>query len=96
MFTPAHIDAAATTYLSVVGVLGIIGRLWTLWAVTAGKRWARAVATAIFVLGTGIVLGDLLVTDTSEGRRPAAVAGVGRGASVSGRALAVTRLWRRS
>ena len=30
-----------------------------------GKRWARGAATAMFALGTGIALIDLLVKDTS-------------------------------
>lgn len=67
-YTQARVDSAVTTYLvylSVVGALGIIGWLWTIWAVKAGKRWARGAATAMFALGTGIALIDLLIKDTS-------------------------------
>jgi hypothetical protein len=53
------------TYLSAVGVLGVICWLWTIWAVKAAKSWARAAATTIFALGTGIALTDLLIKDTS-------------------------------
>ena len=87
-YAQARIDSAVTTYLvylSVVGALGITCWLGTIRALKAGKRWARGAATVMFALGTGIALIDLLVRDTS-GHRPAAVAGLGRDASVPGRA----------
>ncbi|MEA5360551.1 hypothetical protein VA596_13470 [Amycolatopsis sp., V23-08] len=67
-YGPAQVDSAVTTYLvllSVVGALGVAAWLGTAWAVKAGKRWARAATAALFVLGTGIGLTGLLITDTS-------------------------------
>ena len=94
----ARIDSAATkylVYLSVIGALGIICWLWMIWAVTAGKRWARGAATAIFALGTGIVLFDLLVKDTSgDTGLPPLLGGVGMLPCLAG-LLAVMLLWRK-
>jgi hypothetical protein len=67
-YAQSRVDSAVTTYLvylTVVGALGIIAWIWTLRAVRAGKRWSRAVATALLTLGAGIALFDLLVRDTS-------------------------------
>jgi hypothetical protein len=67
-YSRARIDTAVTTYLvylSVLGVLGTISWLWTIWCLRNRKRWSRAAATALFVLGTGIALFDLLIKDTS-------------------------------
>jgi len=98
-YTRARIDSAVTTYLvylSVVGTLGIICWLWTIRAVKAGRRWAREVATAMFALGTGIALIDLLMKDTS-GRTglPPLLSWAGMLPCLAG-LLAVTLLWRRS
>ncbi len=65
---PARVTAAATTYLvglSAVGSLGALGWGWTIWAVKAAKGWARWAATALFAIGTGVALTDLLTRDTS-------------------------------
>ena len=98
-YTQARIDSAVTTYLvylSVVGALGIICWLATIWAVRAGKRWARGAATAIFALGTGIALFDLLVKDTSgDTGLPPLLGWTGMLPCLAG-LLAVTLLWRRS
>lgn len=98
-YTQARIDSAVTTYLvylSVVGALGIICWLWTIWAVKAGKRWARGAATAMFALGTGIALIDLLVKDTSgDTGLPPLLGWAGMLPCLAG-LLAVTLLWRRS
>lgn len=98
-YTQAHIDSAVTTYLvylSVVGALGIICWLWTIRAVKAGKRWARGAATAVFALGTGIALTDLLVKDTSgDTGLPPLLGWAGMLPCLAG-LLAVTLLWRRS
>ena len=97
-YTRARIDSAVTiylVYLSVVGALGIICWLWTIWAVKAGKRRARGAATAMFVLGTGIALIDLLVKDTSgETGLPPLLGWAGLVPCLAG-LLAVTLLWRR-
>jgi hypothetical protein len=81
-------------YLSVVGGLGTISWLSTIWAVKAGKRWARAAATALFVLGTSIALTDLLIRDTS-GDTGLPPGWVGMLPCLAG-LFAVTLLWRRS
>jgi hypothetical protein len=98
-YTQARIDSAVTAYLvylSVVGALGIIGWLWTIRAVKAGKRWARGAATAVFALGTGIALIDLLVRDTSgDVGLPPLLGWVGMLPCLAG-LLAVMLLWRRS
>lgn len=65
---PSSIEAAARTYLiylTVLSVLGILGWLGVIWAVSAGKSWARWVATSLFVVGTSIALFNLTVKDTS-------------------------------
>jgi hypothetical protein len=98
-YTPARIDSAVTAYLvylSVVGALGIIGWLWTIRAVKAGKRWARGAATAMFALGTGIAVIDLLVRDTSgDTGLPPLLGWAGMLPCLAG-LLAVMLLWRRS
>ena len=98
-YTQARIDSAVTTYLvylSVVGALGIICWLWAIWAVKAGKRWARGAATAMFALGTGIALIDLLVKDTSgDTGLPPLLGWAGMLPCLAG-LLVVTLLWRRS
>lgn len=98
-YTQARIGSAVTTYLvylSVVGALGIICWLWTIWALKADKRWARGAATAIFALGTGIALIDLLVKDTSGATGlPPLLGWAGMLPCLAG-LLAVTLLWRRS
>jgi hypothetical protein len=98
-YTQARIDSAVTTYLvylSVVGALGIICWLGTIRALKAGKRWARAVATAMLALGTAIALTDLLVKDTSgDTGLPPLLGWAGTLPCLAG-LLAVTLLWRRS
>jgi hypothetical protein len=95
----ARIDTAVTTYLvyvSILGALGLICWFWTIRAVNAGKRWARGAATAMFVLGTGIALFDLLVKDTSgDTGLPPLLGWIGMLPCLAG-LLAVTLLWMRS
>jgi hypothetical protein len=68
--------------------------LWTIWALKNRTRWARATATALFVLGTGIALFDLLIKDTSgQTGLPPLLGCIGMLPSVAG-LLAVTLLWR--
>ena len=97
-YTQARIDSAATlylVYLTVVGALGVTCWLWTIWALKAGKRWARGAATALFVLGTGIAVVNLLIKDTSgDTGLPPLLGWVGLLPCLAG-LLAVTLLWRR-
>lgn len=96
-YSQARIDTAVTTYvvyLSVIGALGIICWLWTIWAFKAGKRWTRAIATAMVALGTGAALFDLLIKDTSgETGLPPLLGWTGMLPCLAG-LLAVTLLWR--
>jgi hypothetical protein len=98
-YTQARIDTAVTTYLvylSVVGALGLICWLAAIRAVKAGKRWARGAATAMFALGTGIAVIDLLIKDTSgDSGLPPLLGWAGMLPCLAG-LLAVTLLWRRS
>jgi hypothetical protein len=98
-YTQARIDSAVTTYLvylSVVGALGIICWLAAIWALKAGKQWARGAATAMFALGTGIALTDLLIKDTSgDTGLPPLLGWAGILPCLAG-LLAVVLLWRRS
>lgn len=97
-YTQARVDAAATTYLvylSVIGVLGVAGWLSSIYAVVTCKRWARAAATTLFVLGTSVALTDLLIRDTSgDTGLPALLGWVGVLPCLPG-LLAVSVLWRR-
>jgi len=88
-YSQARIASAVTTYLVYLSVVGALGTIYwlSIWAVKAGKRGAHAAATALFVLGTSIALTDLLIRDNLRRHRPAPVAGLGRDASVPGRAL---------
>jgi hypothetical protein len=64
------------------------------WAIRAGKRWARGAATAMFALGTGIAVTNLLIRDTSGGTGlPALLGWAGTLPCLAG-LLAVTLLWR--
>jgi hypothetical protein len=98
-YTPDRIASAVTTYLgyvSIIGALGVISWLWTIRTVNAGKHWARGAATAMFALGTGIALFDLLVKDTSgETGLPPLLGWIEILPCVAG-LLAVTLLWMRS
>jgi hypothetical protein len=98
-YTQARIETAVTTYLvylSVVGALGLICWLAAIWAVKASKRWARGAATAMFAVGTGIAVIDLLIKDTSgDTGLPPLLGWAGMLPCLAG-LLAVTLLWRRS
>ena len=98
-YSQARIDIAVTTYLvyvSIIGALAVICWLWTIRAINARKRWARGAATAMFALGTGIALFDLLVKDTSgDTGLPPLLGWIGMLPCLAG-FLAVTLLWIRS
>lgn len=67
-YSQARIETAVDAWLvilAVVGALGVAGWLWTIRAVRTGKRWARPVATTMFLLGASVALTALLVKDTS-------------------------------
>jgi hypothetical protein len=97
-FTQARVDTAVTTYeviLTVIGVLGLAGWAFVIRAVTTGKRGTAPLATALFALGLGIALTDLLIKDTSGETGLSPLLGwVGLLPCVPG-LLAVTLLWRR-
>lgn len=96
-YTQTRVDSAVTTYLvllSVLGALGVIAWLWTTRAVKAGKRWARPVATVMFVLGTSVGLTGLLIKDTSgDTALPLTLGWAGMAPCLAG-LLAVTLLWK--
>jgi hypothetical protein len=98
-YPQADIDAAARfylVYLSVLGVLAVGCWLLTIWAVRAGKRWARWVASAIFLMATSVALTDLLIKDTSGDTGLAPLHGwLGLLPCAVG-LVAVVLLWRRS
>ena len=98
-YPDARIDTAVTTYLvylSIIGVLGVVCWFWMIRAVNAGRRWVRGAATAMFVLGTGVALFDLLVKDTSgDTGLPPLLGWTGMLPSLAG-LLTVTLLWIRS
>jgi hypothetical protein len=97
-YPQARIDSAVTAWLvtlTVVGALGIVCWIWTARAVRAGKRWARGIATAFFVLAAGIALTGLLIKDTSgEPGLPPLLGWLGVLPSLAG-LVAVAQLWRR-
>ncbi|MYY01041.1 hypothetical protein GT035_02225 [Streptomyces sp. SID4913] len=79
-----------------MGVLGILAWLTTAWTVKAGKRWAPAVATAVFVTGAATGLTGLLIKDTSGATGlPPELGWAGLIPCLAG-AVAVTLLWRRA
>lgn len=98
-YTDARVDNAVRawlTILTIVGALGVVGWIWTMWTVSTGKRWAPWAATAMFVLGAGVALTDLLVTDTSGDTGLAPMLGwLGMLPCLAG-LVAVALLWRRS
>ncbi|MFJ2899083.1 hypothetical protein ACIO87_29915 [Streptomyces sp. NPDC087218] len=97
-YSQAQVDSAVTTYLvvsSIIGALGVLGWLTAAWAVKAGKRWARPVATMMFVLGASAGLAGLLTKDTSGATGlPPELGWAGMFPCLAG-VFAVTLLWRR-
>jgi hypothetical protein len=97
-YSQSRIDTAVTTYLvilSALGALGAAGWLGTIRAVRAGKRWAGAVATALFAVGAAVSLFALLVRDTSgDTGLPALLGWAGMLPSLVG-LVAVVLPWRR-
>lgn len=93
------IDTAATIYLVYLSILGVLGILFwsvTTWAVATGKRWARWLATAIFLLAGAVALTNLMITDTSgDTGLPPLLGWLGMLPCVAGLAV-VVQLWRSS
>jgi hypothetical protein len=50
-------------YLYATAAIGILLWLTTIWVVRRQKRWARVVATTVFVVATGIALLNLSVSE---------------------------------
>lgn len=98
-YSASDAEAAATTYviyLTVLGALGVISWLITVWSITADKRWARWLASALFVAGTTIALFDLTVRDTSgDTGIPPILGWIGLLPSLAG-LIVVILLWRTS
>jgi hypothetical protein len=59
-------EAGVAAYLFTLGALGVLGRLWMLWAVAGQKRWARPVATVLFLLASVVALANLTVTEYGQ------------------------------
>ena len=97
-FTQARVDTAVTTYeviLTVIGVLGVAGWALVIRAVMTGKRGTAPLATALFAVGLGIALTDLLIKDTSGATGLSPLLGsVGLLPCLPG-LVAVALLWRR-
>ncbi|MEV0268051.1 hypothetical protein AB0H43_04680 [Hamadaea sp. NPDC050747] len=91
-----QVDSAvglALTLLTVVGVLGVLAWIGTTWAVQRDKRWARPVATVMFLVGASLGLTGLLTRDTSgDTGLPATLGLLGLVPSLAG-LLAVALLW---
>ncbi|GMA23631.1 hypothetical protein GCM10025864_13900 [Luteimicrobium album] len=67
-YSAHEIDAAVTAYLAILataGVLGTAGWLVTIRGARRERRWVPWLATALLVLGAGLALTGLTVTDTS-------------------------------
>jgi len=90
------LDTAALmylVYLSVLGGIGVLCWLLIIWSVSAGKRWARWVATAIFAVAACLALTNLTITDTNGEVGLAPLHGwVGLAPTLAG-LLAVVLLW---
>ena len=87
-------EAGVAAYLFTLGALGVLGWLWMLWAVRRRKRWARPVATVLFLLASAVALINLTVTEYDQTILPTQVGVAGLLPCVAGLA-AVVVLWRR-
>lgn len=86
--------SAVLAYLVTIGALGILAWLWAVWAVTKQKRWARAAATALFVLASGLAVVNLTAQEYGQVVLPPQVGLAGLLPCLAGLA-AVTLLWMR-
>jgi hypothetical protein len=67
-YGPERVDEAVTTWitvLTVVGALGVVGWLSAIWAVVTRRRWDRALALGLLLIGTAVALTCLLTKDSS-------------------------------
>ena len=98
-YTAARVDAAVNIWLiilTIIGALGVVGWLLSIWMVATRKRGTSWAATALFALGTGIAVTDLVIRDTSgdAGLAPA-LGWIGMLPCLAG-LFAVALFWRRS
>lgn len=93
----AEIEGAATfylTYLATVTGLAVLCWAVTIWAVARGRRWARWLASAIFLAAVAVSLINLTITDTSgDTGLPPLLGWLGILPCLAGLA-AVVQLWR--
>lgn len=87
-------NGALLTYLYGIGALGALCWLWMAWAVSRRKRWARPVATTIFVLAGGVALFNLLVQEYGNTILPTPLGVLGVLPCLAG-LVAVVPLWTR-
>lgn len=87
-------EVAVATYLFTLGVLGIVAWLWMVWAVRRQKRWARLVATGMFVLASVVAVANLTVTEYGQTILPTQFGLAGLVPCLAG-LVAVVLLWRR-
>ena len=82
------------TYLYMVGGIGVISWLWMVWAVKRAKRWARGVATIVFLLATVDALVNLLMQEYHKTILPTSIGLAGVLPCVAG-LVAIVLLWTR-
>lgn len=87
-------EVAVATYLFTLGGLGIVAWLWMVWAVRRQKRWARLVATGMFVLASVVAVANLTVTEYGQTILPTQFGLAGLVPCLAG-LVAVVLLWRR-
>ena len=86
--------AAVAAYLFTLGALGVVGWLWTVWALRRRKRWARLVATVLFLIASIVAVADLTVTEYGQTILPIRVGLAGLLPCIAG-LVAVVLLWSR-
>lgn len=86
--------SAVVAYLVIIGALGIVAWLWMVWAVRGQQRWARAAATVLFVLASGLALVNLTVQEYGRTILPTDLGLIGLLPCLAGLAVVVL-LWRR-
>jgi UDP-N-acetylmuramyl pentapeptide phosphotransferase/UDP-N-acetylglucosamine-1-phosphate transferase len=87
-------EAAVAAYLFTLGGLGLLGWLWMLRTVRRQKRWARPVATVLFLLASAVALANLTVREYDQTILPIQVGLAGVLPCIAG-LVAVILLWRK-